>query len=403
MLVLASAIFGTFLAARASWAQAPATATQASPRLDISGFAMVDTGFQVGQNDPDWFDVVRPTKLPAFKDQFGVDGRWFSGVRQSRLSFRGFIPSDMGEIKTIFEFELFGTGVDAGQTTFRLRHAWGEVGMFGGGQTWSPFMDPDVFPNSVEYWGPSGMVFFRNVQVRLTPWSRGDSNVVIAVERPGASGDGGVYADRVELQNVKPRFRLPDLSGHVRYADDWGHVQIAAIVREIRWDDLNPQQFDLSGSTVGWGVNLSSNLKFGGHVFRLQAVYGQGIENYMNDAPADIGPVLRPENPRTPLDGRALPLWGLVGFVDSTWSDLWSTTLGYSLIDIDNSQGQAPNAFQTGQYALGNVMVYPVKGVMLGPEFQWGNRDNNSDGWHVADYRVQFSMKYNFAVSVGGG
>ena len=28
-------------------------------------------------------------------------------------------------------------------------------------------MDPDVFPNSVEYWGPTGMVFYRNVQVRF--------------------------------------------------------------------------------------------------------------------------------------------------------------------------------------------------------------------------------------------
>ena len=30
-------------------------------------------------------------------------------------------------------------------------------------------MDPDVFPNSLEYWGPTGMVFFRNVQVRWMP------------------------------------------------------------------------------------------------------------------------------------------------------------------------------------------------------------------------------------------
>ena len=67
----------------------------------------------------------------------------------------------------MFEFELFGTGVDEGQTTFRLRHAYGELGGFGAGQTWSPFMDPDVFPNSLEYWGPTGMVFFRNVQASL--------------------------------------------------------------------------------------------------------------------------------------------------------------------------------------------------------------------------------------------
>jgi len=30
-------------------------------------------------------------------------------------------------------------------------------------------MDPDVFPNSLEYWGPNGMVFFRTLQARYMP------------------------------------------------------------------------------------------------------------------------------------------------------------------------------------------------------------------------------------------
>jgi hypothetical protein len=30
-------------------------------------------------------------------------------------------------------------------------------------------MDIDVFPNSVKYWGPTGMVLFRNVQFRWMP------------------------------------------------------------------------------------------------------------------------------------------------------------------------------------------------------------------------------------------
>ena len=181
-------------------AQTTTTITvEVKPHLDIYGFAMLDMGYQAKQNDPNWFDVVRPTKLPAFPNEFGEDGHFFAGVRQSRLGVKGFIPTDVGEVKTIFEFELFGTGVDAGQTTFRLRHAWGELGAFGAGQTWSPFMDPDVFPNSVEYWGPTGMVFFRNVQARWTPWQNGDSNFMVALERPGASADQGEYAGRIEL------------------------------------------------------------------------------------------------------------------------------------------------------------------------------------------------------------
>ena len=176
---------------------------------------MLDMGYQSKQNDPNWFDVVRPTKLPAFENQFGEDGHFFAGVRQSRLGVKGFIPTDVGEIKTIFEFELFGTGVDAGQTTFRLRHAWGELGQFGAGQTWSPFMDIDVFPNSIEYWGPNGMVFFRNVQLRWTPWQKGDSQLhgrPRAARAPAPTR--ATYAGRIELQDVKGRFPLPDLSAH---------------------------------------------------------------------------------------------------------------------------------------------------------------------------------------------
>src|SRR5207302_11039847 len=103
-----------------------------------------------------------------------------------RFGVKTSTPTQFGELKTQFEFELFGTGVDAGQTTFRLRHAYGELGQFGAGQTWSPFMDIDVFPNSIEYWRPTGMVFFRNVQVRWTPIKNHLLRLIFAVDRPGA-------------------------------------------------------------------------------------------------------------------------------------------------------------------------------------------------------------------------
>ncbi|MCK7517823.1 MAG: hypothetical protein MZV64_08995 [Ignavibacteriales bacterium] len=49
-------------------------------------------------------------------------------------------------------------------------HAYGELGhVLALVNAWSPFMDIDVFPNSVEYWGPNGMAFFRNVQFRYMP------------------------------------------------------------------------------------------------------------------------------------------------------------------------------------------------------------------------------------------
>ncbi|MGE5346924.1 MAG: DcaP family trimeric outer membrane transporter [Acidithiobacillales bacterium] len=385
--------------------EAPSAAEAApepKPRMDIYGFAMVDTGYDFKQVNPDWFDVLRPTKLPAFENEFGKDGNFYAGVRQSRLGFKGYLPTSLGEIKTIFEFELFGTGVDAGQTTFRLRHAWGEIGQFGAGQTWSPFMDPDVFPNSIEYWGPNGMVFFRNVQVRWMPM-QGENELYFALERPGASADQGRFADRIELQNIKGHFPAPDFSVRYRRTGDWGHVQIAGIYRYMSWVDTLPDAVDLSGHANGWGVNLSTNIKtpMSGTI-RASVVYGEGIENYMNDAPVDIGIKTNFTNPRRPILGKTLPVLGIVAFYDFNWSEKFSSAFGYSRVDIDNSDGQEANAFKNGQYALANLLYYPVKNVMAGLEFQWGRRENNSDGFHVDDYRIQFSARYNFSFQLGG-
>ncbi|MBC5773651.1 hypothetical protein H8S95_06220 [Pontibacter sp. KCTC 32443] len=379
-----------------------ATAQQAEPQqqrpvsMEIYGHAMTDAIYDFKQVDPNWFDVLRPTKLPAFDNQFGADREMHFSVRQTRFGVKGYLPTALGELKTTFEFELFGTGVDAGQTTFRLRHAYGELGKFGAGQYWSPFMDIDVFPNSLEYWGPNGMVFFRNIQVRYMP-IQGDTRLTIALERPGASADQGIYEDRVELEGVSPQFTLPDLSAEYRFGQSWGYVELAGMLRRIAWEDQGNTQFDLSGDDIGWGLNLSSGIKFlEKDMLHLQVVYGEGIQNYMNDAPVDIGIENRPDDPVRPIEGVALPVLGVVAFYDHYWSDKFSSTIGYSMLDIDNSEAQAPSAFKKGQYALTDLIYYPTSNVLMGVEFQWGDRENFNDGWSVSDYRLQFSFKYNF-------
>lgn len=366
--------------------------------VDIYGHVMLDSGYEFGQSDPDWFDVMRPTKLASFKGQFAPDGKVFFSVRQTRFGVKTSTPIGLGDLKTIFEFELFGTGVDAGQTTFRLRHAYGELGQFGAGQTWSPFMDIDVFPNSVEYWGPNGMVFFRNIQARWTPVQKERFRLIFAVERPGASADGGVYADRVELQNVKPKFDMPDFSGQARIMGKWGHLQIAGIFRKISWVNTatNPQ-FDLNGDAWGWGVNVTSNLNFTKNdVGRLAVVYGKGIENYMNDAPIDIAVKNNLSNPIKPIEGVPLPVLGVVSFLDHNWSSRFSTSIGYSLVNITNASAQSPSDYHQGHYALTNILYHPAPTVTVGGEFQFGRRVNFSDGFNVNDYRLQFSFKYDW-------
>jgi hypothetical protein len=198
-----------------------------------------------------------------------------------------------------------------------------------------------------------------------------------------------------------PHFPLPDLSAEYRMAMSFGYVEAAGIVRRIEWEDLGTDMFDLSGDALGWGLNLSSNIRLGDdNVVRLQFVYGQGIENYFNDAPADIGVESDSANTVAPVKGVALPAMGAVAFLDHMWSTKFSTSVGYSMVDIDNSDAQLPSAFSLGHYALANIMYYPVPNAMMAAELQWGRRENFSDGWTVDDYRLQVSFKYNFSVTL---
>jgi hypothetical protein len=371
------------------------------PRFELYGHVMTDVGYSVNQIDPDWFDVNRPTKLAGFEDEFGTGGFSYFSVRQTRFGFKSWVPTKLGELFTWFEFELFGTGVDAGQTTFRLRHAYGELGQFGAGQTWSPFMDIDVFPNSLEYWGPNGMVFFRNIQVRWMP-IKGDTRLTVALERPGASSDDGKFEDFLEIEDIRGSFPLPDLSAEYRLGADWGYVELAGMLRYIKWEDIDQTEFDLSGDAVGWGLNLSSNVKLGdANTLRLQVVYGEGIQNYMNDATTDLGIEPNPGNPEAPVKGVTLPIIAVVGFLDHSWGNGLSTAVGYSMADIDNASGQLPSAFSKGQYALVNLLHRPIPNLMYGAEVQYGHRNNFSDGWSTDNFKIQLSFKYNFSIDWG--
>jgi cell division protein FtsB len=372
--------------------------TSEKNNISIYGFAMLDSGYNFGQINPNWFDTERPTQLPSFTNEFAPSGNVYAGVRQSRFGVKSATTTPLGDLTTVFEFELFGTGVDAGQTTFRLRHAYGQLGAVGAGQTWSPFMDIDVFPNTIEYWGPSGMVFFRNVQARWEPVRSEKTSVALALERPGASADQGIYADRIELSNVNPRFNWPDLSGHVRIVRDWGHLQGAAIVRKIGWVDNGKNPVNLSGSAVGWGINVSSNLKVSkNNLAKLEITYGHGIENYMNDATVDIGIKANPPGSPVPIKGVTLPLLSYVAFLDHTWSEHYTSSVGVSMINIYNSDGQLPSAFHRGEYGVANLLYHPISRVTMGGEFQWGERSNFTDGFTYNDYKMQFSFKYDFS------
>ncbi|MET0656808.1 MAG: DcaP family trimeric outer membrane transporter [Steroidobacteraceae bacterium] len=369
--------------------------------FELYGFAQADFIHDFGRLDPSWDDAFRPSKI-SIDGQFGGDDQSSISVKQSRFGVKGTMPTGNLPLNFKFEFDLFGTGGDAGQTTFRLRHAYGEWGSLLAGQTNSLFMDGDVYPNVVDYWGPIGMVFYRNVQIRYTPLKTDAMHFSVAIERPGNDIDPGNIRliegfGGAEIQNNE---ELPDLTLQWRLNSDWGHFQAAGILRKVGFEGrVDPADSFDSGSELGWGINLGSAINtVGSDKVLLQVVYGEGIASYMNDGGMDLAPRLR-GTPANDIEAKAVPLTGMLAYYDHYWSEKWSSSIGYSFNEVDNTNFQDDSAYHKGQYASVNLLTYPGKNLLMGAELMWGERENN-DGAKDDDVRLQFTIKYDFSVKL---
>jgi hypothetical protein len=364
------------------------------PTFEVYGFAQVDFIQDFRRVRPDWNATLRPTRIPTVEGLYGANGESIFSVRQTRLGVRGSIPAGDYDLFGRVEFDFFGLGEgrpDAGgQNTIRLRQAYGQWGPLLGGLTASLFMDDEFWPTIIDYWGPAGMVFYRNVQIRYTPLT-GTHAFAVAVERPATDLDP--VGAPVPAGIAAPRSLLPDLTAQYRLTGDWGYLQLSGILRWIGYDTPG-QAVQTTGSALGWGLHASSQIRLLPDRLKLlvAVVGGAGFSYYMNDATPDLafgGTVGDPK-------AEAVPLLGITAYLDVYWSKLFCSAIGYSTTMMFNTALQGPDSFKTGQYASVNFLVTPFKGFMGGPEFLWGHRTDKG-GATGFDTRLQISVKYAFS------
>jgi hypothetical protein len=392
--------------ARHAFAMAILGAVSAAPALaadekadeksfEVYGFVQLDYIQDFKRVDPAWADSLRPSKIPTTEGQFGSDGDSLMSVKQSQFGVKATLPIGGQPLFTKFEFDLFGVGADAGQTTIRPRHIYGQWGAFLAGQTNSLFMDIDLFPNTIEYWGPNGMVFLRNPQIRWTPLSNGDTSFAIAIEKPSNDIDVGLVRelDPNLGSNIKGDEKAPDLTAQFRFGDDWGHVSVSGIARRIGFETLGTVDNRPKDHVTGWGVDLGTSINFGmKNKIILGAVYGEGIASYMNDGGTDMAP----DGVVGAIMPKAVPMYGVVAYVDLYWSEQFSSSFGYSKNQVSNTSLQAPDAYHSGDYASANLLYHPNEKTLIGIEALWGRRTDHN-GATGDDSRVQVSFKYSFS------
>jgi hypothetical protein len=375
---------------------APNTAAEAGTpgaekaRVEVYGQVMLDGIYDFKRMNPDFRATLRPSQIPIAcpAPGCGKEGEWVFSARQSSFGVRSFIPTAWGELRTDLSFDLFGSD---GSTSIHWLSIWAELDRFGAGQTYSNFMDIDVFPSTIDYWGPSGMVFVRNPQLRYKAWGKDGMSVAVALEAPNSALDTG------KISEVSPDFgagftgwnRLPDLTASWRMDHDKGHFRAAAILRQVGYQNTTTADGEPSGHEAGYGLNLTGTYKvFGKDQFNAGLVWGKGIASYMNDGGVDLAP-------SSSLQAEAVESLGWLLYYNHWWNDKWSSALGYSAHQQSTTDGQTASAFRRGSYANLNLLHMPMKNVLTGLELVWGEFEQK-DGQSEVDYRLQFSTKVTF-------
>jgi hypothetical protein len=242
------------------------------------------------------------------------------------------------------------------------------------------------------------MVFLRNPQIRWTPGLFSDERwgFAMAIESPGSGIDAGKTTQVDPGPDADSWDSYPDFTTQLRYADDWGHAQLAGIARGLGTEGSTSAGDEFRFRDFGWGFNASSVLDLGvlaeaveADALLLQVVYGEGIANYMNDGGSDVAPDQTPPG----TEATTVPTLGWLAYYNRTWSPRWTSAFGYSEHRQNTTRGQADDAFERGQNATVNLLFHPIPDLYLGPELIWGRR-KDKDGDTGTDRRVQFSFHY---------
>jgi len=303
-------------------------------------------------------------------------------VRPTRLSLDFRVPSaKVGEVRFYVEADLFGTN----STTPRLRHAYAQAKNFLIGQTFSNFMDPDGFPDTLDFQGPNGMVSIRNPQLRYGFALSQSTTLYISLEKPSSD-----IAFKTPEFSAQPNAPSPDGTIRLRQEFERGHVQVAGLFRSIA-AFLPDGRTD---SIFGWGVNASTGFKTLGKdnlIFAVAA--GHGISRYLQDTSglgidAEVASVTNPHLQATPAVG-----------VEAAYQHYWKKALRssaiYSYAAVNDTDLAAPSTYNHSTYTGANLIWNPYGSLNVGAEFLYG-WVMRQDGQKANAPRIQFSAKYSF-------
>jgi hypothetical protein len=361
--------------------------------LAIGGYVKLDAiynsrsvGGSGGSNQDDQY--LNPGAIPVSPNEYEDDQVTFH-ARQSRFWLKSFTPSEWGDLNTYLEMDFFAFQAPGNERVSnsyspRLRHAFGSLGNFLAGQTWTTFMSAGSLPELNDFGGPVGRVFVRQPLMRWTQPINEDLNWMFAVESPESTLTV-TDANGNPSRKTQDSDDFPDIVTRLNYSQSWGTVSLAAMVRKIQIDSAayKDEQF-------GGAVSMSGRIKaYQRDDVRFMLSYGDVLGRYVSSNLFNDGAINRNGN---------LELFDQYGgFVAYRhwWNETWRSNIAYGFSYADNIEDAADTVSKWSQSAQINLLWSPLPQTTFGLEYTYAERElENGDNGDLS--RVQFSGSFNF-------
>ncbi|WP_149497399.1 DcaP family trimeric outer membrane transporter [Roseiconus lacunae] len=338
--------------------------------LKIGGFIKADF---ITDFDPiDSEDSFDTTQIPIGAADY-ENARFHA--KQSRLSFDTRWRVNREVARAYIESDFFG-GNDGENGSLRLRHAYGTLGRFTVGQTWTTFTDSSAVPQTLDFEGAVSNVNRRQGLMRFTqPLGDSDWKWAVSVEDPTIDID-----IPVNLAG-QGRTESPDIISHLRFDGEFAETQAAFLVRKIGFQPAG--QPVLTGT--GWGVNLTGSV----HLTECTRVYsqltvGEGIGSYRGS----------PDVVSTgPNSAAILPMFGWMIGCKHSWTDCLTSNMTFSQLTLEDLPGQEATNLRRTDYLAVNLIYSPYQRLFGGLEYLYGLRENHNRQQADA-HRLQMSFGF---------
>ncbi len=329
----------------------------------VYGYARLNMSYDMDQNVAEsgqsgTYPAVGATNYP--------EGHFGASAVQSRLGVKA---TNADGVTFNIEGDFYGSG----NSTFRLRHAYGSYNGILAGQTWSNY---NSFVGNTPTLDFSSAAGYAGYQVRTAQLRYTTGPLSVSIEEPKGSLAGAAAANAKDGMPALTA-RLQDKAGGLSYS-------AAALVKQNSYDTGT-----VDDSTMGYAV-------FGALKLALTDMISiQGAVNYSDGA---NGYLYRSGGADAYLDGNGdlESLSGIGGALGASFNLGGGSSInvvhGMTQLDVDDL---GAGATETNSTTFVNYMFTPVENVMMGVEYgRFASENQNGDDADAN--RVMFAAQYNF-------